>query len=91
MILNNFELRIVLLLVCSSTFKIYISSKIMSIEQTICDSHNKKILYDETIAVTKIKSDPNFFFKYAKKFNMCTKAIGPLLQHHTHLLTDDKT
>ena len=67
------------------------SSKIMSIEQTICDSHTMDIFYDDTLAVTRIKSDPNLFFRYAKKFSLCTKASGPLLHPHTHLLTDDKT
>ena len=56
-----------------------ISSKIMSIEQSICENHSKEKLYDETLAVTKIKSDPNFFFRYAKKFSICKKAIGNLL------------
>ena len=41
--------------------KIVRCSELISIEQTICDSHNKEKLYDETLAVTKIKSDPNFF------------------------------
>ena len=67
-----------------------ISSKIMSIEQYICESHSKGKLYDETLAVTRIKSDPNFL-RYAKKFSICTKAIGPLLHPVTHLLTDNKT
>ena len=67
------------------------SSKIMSIEQSICESHSKETLYDETLAVTRIKSDPNLFFRYAKKFSICTKAIGPLLHPVTHLLTDNKT
>ena len=67
------------------------SSKIMSIEQTICDSHTKEKLYDETLAVTKINSDPTFFFRYAKNFSICTTAIAPVLLPHTHLLTDDKT
>ena len=68
-----------------------ISSKIMSIEQSICESHSKEKLYDETLAVTRIKSYPNFFFRYAKKFSICTKAIGPLLHPVTHMLTDNKT
>ena len=63
----------------------------MSIEQSIGESHSKEKLYDETLAVTRIKSDPNFFFRYAKKFSICTKAIGPLLHPVTHLLTDNKT
>ena len=41
--------------------------------------------------MTRIKSDANFFFRYAKKFSICTKAIGPLLQPVTHMLTDNKT
>ena len=68
-----------------------ISSKIMSIEQSICESHSKEKLYDKTLAVTRIKSDSNFFFRYAKKFSICTKAIWPLLHHVTHMLTDNKT
>ena len=56
-----------------------ISSKIMSIEQSICESHSKEKLYDETLAVTRIKSDPNFFFRYSKKFSICTNAMGPLV------------
>ena len=68
-----------------------ISSKIMSIEQSISESHSKEKLYDETLAVTRIKSDPNFFFRYAKKFSIWTKAIGTLLHPVTHLLTDNKT
>ena len=67
-----------------------ISYKIMSIEQSICESHSKEKPYGETLAVTRIKSDPNFFFRYAKKFSICTQAIGPLL-HPVILLTDNKT
>ena len=36
--------------------------------------------------MTRIKSDPNFFFRYDKKFSICTTAIGPLLHPVTHLL-----
>ena len=32
-----------------------ISSKIMSIERSICESHSKEKLYDETLAVTSKK------------------------------------
>ena len=63
----------------------------MSIEQSIYESHSKEKLYGETLAVTRIKSDPNFFIIYAKKFSIFTKAIGPLLRPFTHLLTDNKT
>ena len=55
-----------------------ISCKIMSIEQSICESHSKEKLYDETLTVTRIKTDSNFFFRYAKKLCTCTQAIGPI-------------
>ena len=63
----------------------------MYIEPSICESHSKDKLYEETLAVTRIRSDPNFFFRYSKKFSICTKSIGPLLHPVTHLLTDNKT
>ena len=62
----------------------------MSIEQSICDSNTKKKNYDETLAVTRNKSDSNFFFRYGKKFGIYTKDIGPLLHPVTHLLTNEK-
>ena len=42
-------------------------TQLIKIEQAICDSHFKEKLNEESIAVAKIKSDPNFFFRYAKK------------------------
>ena len=41
--------------------------------------------------MTKIKGDPQFVFRYAKKFRICKRSIGPLLNHQSHLLTDDKS
>ena len=46
-------------------------TQLIKIEQAICDSHFKEKLNEESIAVAKIKSDPNFFFRYAKKFSIC--------------------
>ena len=71
-------------------YRLSIFSAIMFLEQAICDSHKEK-LYNESIALTTIKSDLTFYFRYAKKFSLYTKAIGPMLHPHTHLLTDDKT
>ena len=42
-------------------------TQLIKIEQAICDSHLKEKLNEESIAVAKIKSDPNFIFRYAKK------------------------
>ena len=41
------------------------NTQLIKIEQAICDSHLKEKLNEESIAVAKIKSDPNFFFRYA--------------------------
>ena len=41
--------------------------QLIKIEHAICDSHLKEKLNEESIAVAKIKSDPNYFFRYAKK------------------------
>ena len=54
-----------------------ISSKIMSIEQSICESHSKEKLYDEALAVTRITSDPNFFFRYARNLAYVQRLLGP--------------
>ena len=40
--------------------------------------------------VAKIKSDPNYFFRYAKKFSVCVSDIGPLYDKKRNLLTSDK-
>ena len=42
-------------------------TQLIKIEQAIYDSYFKEKLNEESIAVAKIKSDPNFFFRYAKK------------------------
>ena len=42
------------------------------------------------IAVAKIKSDPNFFFRYAKKNSICKSNIGPIKNPHTQLLVNEK-
>ena len=39
-------------------------------------SHLKEKLNGKSIAVAKIKSDPNFFFRYAKKSSICKSDIG---------------
>ena len=49
---------------------IFVSEKtaqILHVEELICESHRQEKLHDEEIAVTKIKMDPNYFFRYEKK------------------------
>ena len=46
---------------------------------------------DESLAVTRIKSDSKYFFRYAKKFSVCAIEIGPLYDKKRYLLlTSDK-
>ena len=52
--------------------------QLIKIEQAICDSQLKEKLNEESIAVAKIKSDPNYFYRYAKN-SICNRNIGPLL------------
>ena len=37
-------------------------NKLMAIEEAIITSHINELSHEETIAVAKIKEDPNFFF-----------------------------
>ena len=49
--------------------------QLIKIEQAICDSHLKEKLNEESRAVAKIKSDPNYFFRYAKKIASVTDIL----------------
>ena len=35
--------------------------------------------FERNAAVTKIKDDPNYYFRYTKKFSICKTDIGPLM------------
>ena len=53
-------------------------------------SHNDEQTHDENLALDWIKSDPNYFFKYAKKFSMTGTEVGPLQDSHGDLVNDKK-
>ena len=40
-------------------------AQLVKSEKQICDSHLCEKLFEEKVAVTKIKEDPNYFFRYA--------------------------
>ena len=61
-------------------------AQLIKIEQATCDSHFKEKLNEESIAVAKIKSDPNFCFRYPKKNSICTSDIGPIKKTHNYWL-----
>ena len=60
------------------------------LEKQLCDSHLDEKHFEENAAVSKIKDDPNYFFRYAKKFSICKTDIGPLMNHDTNSLSNDK-
>ena len=77
-------------LVKSSKSAPLIKSHLVVLEKQFCDCHLDEKRFDENAAVTKIKEGPNYFFRYAKKFSICKTDIGPLMNHATNSLSDDK-
>ena len=63
-------------------------SKLVSIQ--IYSSHQKEKMLEESLAVTKIKSDSKYFLRFANKFNMYASEIGPPYDKKVNLLTSDK-
>ena len=55
------------------------NAQILDLEELICNSHTQEKLHDEEFAVTKIKTDSNYFFRYEKKHSICLNEIGPLM------------
>ena len=67
-----------------------IKAQLVKFEEQICDNHLSEKLFEEKVAVTKIKEDLNYFFRYANKFSICKTDIGPLLNCFTNSLINDK-
>ena len=55
----------------------------------MCDSHRQEKLHDEEIAVTEIKMNPNYFFRYANKHSICQSEVGPFPGPTKTLITDN--
>ena len=51
-------------------------------------SHIKERECNEARAVTRVKEDPKYFFRYAKKFKRTSENIGPLLNGDGQLTND---
>ena len=47
-------------------------------------------MFEESLAVTKIKSGSKYFFRYANKFSVCASETGPLYDKKRNLLTSNK-
>ena len=77
-------------LVKSSKSAPSIKAQLVKFEKQICDSHLSEKLFEEKVAVTKIQEDPNYYFRYANKFNIYKTDIGPLLNCSTNSLNNNK-
>ena len=66
-----------------------IQNLISSIESDILCSHKNERLYDEELAVGRIKTDSNFFFRFAKKFSITKQDIGPFYDGAGDLINAD--
>ena len=76
---------------CKKTIPCHkITQELIDIEAAICTSHHDEKLFDESRAVAKIKDDPEYFFRFAKKSSICKTDIGPLKNVQTNCLTHDK-
>ena len=67
-----------------------IKSQLVMLQNQLCESHLDEKLFEENAAVTKIHEEPNYFFRYAKKFSICKTDISPLMNHATNSLRNDK-
>ena len=67
-----------------------ITKELIEIEAAICSSHHDEKRFDESQAVAKIRDDPEYFFRFAKKSSICKTDIGPLKNVQTNCLTHDK-
>ena len=66
-----------------------IKTQLGKFQKQICDSHLSEKLFEEKVAVPKIKETPNYYFRYAKKVSICKTDIGPLLNCSTNSLSND--
>ena len=56
-----------------------INKKLLSIELLLQRSHAEASEHREALAVKAIKTNPKFFFSYAKQFSVTKTKVGPLL------------
>lgn len=55
-------------------------NKISKLDEEILQSHYKERLNEEKAAISNIKTNPKFFYGYAKKYSKTESLFGPLVQ-----------
>ena len=61
------------------TVKFKLDSELISLDRQLLVSHTQEHTFLENQAVSRIKTDPKFFFKYASKQSKLLREIGPFL------------
>ena len=67
-----------------------LSKELVEIELKLLTSYNEKRLHYENFAISKIKSDSKYFFRYADKHRKTKKSIGPLDTGKDEFTSDPK-
>ena len=62
-------------------------NKLIAIEEDIITNHINELSHEEAIDVAKIKEDPNFFYRYAKRFSITKQEIGPFYSDNDTVYT----
>jgi hypothetical protein len=68
-----------------------LKNELVLIEKSLQSSYKKAQIYRENKAIEAIKSNPKFFFSYAKKFSKIKSNIGPLLNNQGEYTNDSRT
>ena len=70
----------------SATARTSLSEKLVSIEKKLLESHKQKKALSETRAVSNIKTNPKYFYAYAKRLSKVKVGIGPLIDASKKLI-----
>ena len=66
-----------------------IHQKLIDIELELQESYSNERTNQETTATSKIKSNPKYFYSYAKRFSKHKPKVGPLKDPKTNEMTND--
>ena len=72
----------------SSKYIQKLEKELSIIQLGIRDSHTKQLDLMEDKAAQTIKSNPRYFYSYAKRFAKCKSRIGPLENDNNHLTSE---
>ena len=66
-----------------------LKAKLHHVEDQLKNSYDKRRDNQEKDAVNKIKSNPGFFYSYAKKFSKIRSSVGPFLNDDNDIVDDN--